>query len=64
MPDIKDNPYQLAIARLAGLDIAIDEFADDLALAAEAADKARSALPPIDDPHAQPWPPVPMRRTK
>jgi hypothetical protein len=60
--DIK--PDLLTVARLAGLDAAIAAFPDDLAVAAAAAEHARSTLPPIDDPNSQPWPPVKMRRTR
>jgi hypothetical protein len=64
LADIKDKPNLLTVARLAGLEVVIAAFPDDLAVAAAAAEHARSTLPPIDDPNSQPWPPVKMRRTR
>jgi hypothetical protein len=64
LADIKDKPDLLTVARLAGIDTAIEMFPDDVAVAAAAAEHARNTLPPIDDPNSQPWPPVKMRRAR
>jgi len=48
----------LALARRAGLDIAVEKFPDDVIVAAESAAKARSAYSLPDDPVAEPWPPM------
>lgn len=51
----------LALAREIGLEKAVHEFPDDVIAAAQAAARTRSALPAINDPSAEPWPPMRMR---
>lgn len=51
----------LALAREAGLGKAVKRFPADVAVAAQAALQARSAMSGLDDAGAEPWPPMRMR---
>jgi hypothetical protein len=51
----------LAQARAVGLDKAVKQFPEDIAVAAQAAASARSAMPVLEDVAAEPWPPMRMR---
>ena len=53
----------LALARSVGLEKAVHEFPDDVIASAQAAAHTRSALPAINNPAAEPWPPMRMRTT-
>ena len=53
----------LALARKCGLEKAVQEFPDDVIVAAQAAAHTRSALPATGNPAAEPWPPMRMRTT-
>jgi hypothetical protein len=53
----------LALARIVGLEKAVDEFPDDVIAAAQAAARTRSALPATGNPAAEPWPPMRIRTT-
>ena len=53
----------LAQARKRGLEKAVQEFPDDVIVAAQAAAHARSCLPAAGNPAAEPWPPMRMRTT-
>jgi hypothetical protein len=61
-PQLKDKSDQerdvLRIAEVAGLQIAIDKYRDELIAAAKAAADARAACTPADDPAVEPWPPM------
>ncbi len=46
------------LARRAGLDKALAEFADDVAAAAEQAAGVVARMKPPADPRAEPWPPM------
>ena len=50
-----------ALAREAGLEIAVNQFPADVAAAAQAAANARSAMPGLDNVVAEPWPPMRIR---
>jgi hypothetical protein len=63
MSDSKTTKYQLdplAVARAAGLDQVVDQFPDDVLVAAQALAQDRADLPAIDG-CAEPWPPMRMR---
>ena len=47
-----------AAAREAGLDIAVSQFPEDVAAAAQAAMQDRNDLPALDGVTAEPWPPM------
>ena len=51
----------LTLARAAGLDKAVKQFPEDVAVAAQSAANARGAMPALDDVAAEPWPPMRMR---
>jgi hypothetical protein len=51
----------LALAREAGLEIAVSQFPADVAAAAQAAAHARNAMPDLDNVVAEPWPPMRIR---
>ncbi len=53
-----DKELIAKLARAAGLDKALAEFPDDVALAAEQALGNRGAIAYPDDPAAEPWPPM------
>ena len=55
------KPDVLTLARAAGLDKAVKQFPEDVAVAAQSAANARSAVPALDDVTAEPWPPMRMR---
>jgi len=62
---VSDNslpPDIVTIAKLAGLDVALAEYAGDVAIAAKSAATARTSLPAVDEPALQPWPPVHARK--
>lgn len=46
------------LARRAGLDKALHDFADDVAAAAEQAETAAGRMKAPSDPRAEPWPPM------
>jgi hypothetical protein len=46
------------LARRAGLEKALAQFPDDVAAAAEQAEKAVAALKAPAEPRAEPWPPM------
>ena len=50
-----------ALAREAGLEIAVSQFPADVAAAAQAAAHARKAMPDLDNVVAEPWPPMRIR---
>ena len=54
-------PDASALARSAGLELAVKQFPEDIAVAAQSAANARAAMPALDDPAAEPWPPMRMR---
>ena len=54
-------PDANALARTAGLELAVKQFPQDIAVAAQSAANARSSMPALDDPAAEPWPPMRMR---
>jgi hypothetical protein len=49
------------LARAAGLDLAVMQFPEDVAVAAETAARAHAALCAPDNIMAEPWPPMRMR---
>ncbi len=49
-----------ALARNAGLDLAVSQFPDDVAAAAQTAAQVRSTLLALDS-AAEPWPPMRVR---
>ena len=51
-----------ALAREAGLEIAVNRFPADVAVAERAAAHARSAMPDLDNVIAEPWPPMRIRK--
>ena len=51
-----------ALAREAGLEIAVNRFPADVAAAAQAAAHARCAMPDLDNVVAEPWPPMRIRK--
>ena len=48
----------LAMVRLAGLEIALRDFPEDVVAAAGAAEKARNDFSPPGDSTSEPWPPM------
>ncbi len=50
-----------ALAREAGLEIAVSQFPADVAAAAQAATHARKSMPDLDNVVAEPWPPMRIR---
>jgi len=50
------------LARAAGLDKALKQFPEDVALAAQSAASARSAAGEFDQVAAEPWPPMQVRK--
>ena len=64
MPTTEIPDEVATVARLAGLNRAAEQFPGDIIMAAGAAARARDTLPPVDDVAQQPWPPMPMRRTR
>lgn len=54
-------PDANALARAAGLELAAERFPEDIAVAAQSAANARSSMPALDDPAAEPWPPMRVR---
>lgn len=64
MPEIELPEDVVAVARRAGLDVALDKYRDDIALAAKAAAQARDTLPAVSSAAEQPWPPVHMRKLR
>ena len=52
------------LARAAGLDKALKQFPEDVALAAQSAASARSAAGELDQVAAEPWPPMQVRDVK
>ena len=50
------------LARAAGLDKALNQFPEDVALAAQSAASARSAAGELDQVAAEPWPPMQVRK--
>jgi hypothetical protein len=50
------------LARAAGLDKALKQFPEDVALAAQSAASARSAAGELDQVAAEPWPPMQVRK--
>jgi hypothetical protein len=53
-----DNDLIARLARAAGLDKALAQFPDDVAMAAEQALGNRGAIAYPADPAAEPWPPM------
>jgi hypothetical protein len=53
-----DKDLIAKLAHAAGLEKALAEFADDVALAVEQALGNRGAIAYPDDPAAEPWPPM------
>lgn len=53
-----------AIALAAGLTKAVRQFPDDVAMAAQSAESARSAAGALDLVAAEPWPPMQVRDTR
>jgi hypothetical protein len=51
----------LAVARAAGLNQIVDQFPDDVLVAAQAVAQDRADLPTLDDLTAEPWPPMRIR---
>lgn len=51
-----------ALARAAGLEIAVNRFPADVAAAAHAAAHARSAMAELDNVIAEPWPPMRIKK--
>jgi hypothetical protein len=49
------------LARAAGLDKALKQFPEDVAVAAQSAASTRSAAGPLDQFAAEPWPPMRVR---
>jgi hypothetical protein len=54
----------LALARAAGLDKAVEQFPEDVRLAAQSAARARGTLPALDHANAETWPPMRIRSPK
>ena len=52
------------LARAAGLDKALNQFPEDVALAAQSAASARSAAGELKLVAAEPWPPMQVRDVK
>jgi len=52
------------LARAAGLDKALNQFPEDVALAAQSAASARSAAGELNLVAAEPWPPMQVRDVK
>ncbi len=52
------------LARLAGLDKALDNFPLDVAVAAQTATAARNGLMALSDAGKEPWPPMRMKGVK
>ena len=50
-----------ALARAAGLDKALKQFPEDVAVAAQSAASTRSAAGALDQFAAEPWPPMKVR---
>jgi hypothetical protein len=57
----KSGPDVFARAREAGLDRALKEFPEDVAIAMQTAAQARSALSAHENVAAEPWPPMRVR---
>ena len=56
MADI--DPYWMLAARQAGLDLALRDFPNDVAAAAEGAAQTAACIAAPTDPRAEPWPPM------
>ena len=56
LPDVN------ALARAAGLDEALKQFPEDVAVAARSAAQTCSAAGALDQAAAEPWPPMQVRR--
>ena len=54
----------LALARAAGLGQAVEQFPEDVRLAAVSAARARASLPELDHANAETWPPMRIRSSK
>lgn len=54
----------LALARAAGLGQAVEQFPEDVRLAAVSAARARASLPELDHANAETWPPMRIRSPK
>jgi hypothetical protein len=59
----KLDEHTLAVARAAGLDKAVAEFPDCVAVAARAAAQELADMPPIDG-AAEPWPSMRIRSAR
>jgi len=57
-------PDANALARAAGLDKAVRQFPEDVAIAAQSAASARGAAGALDQFAAEPWPPMQVRNVK
>lgn len=55
------SPYASALVRQAGLQRALAQFPEDVAIALQTAAQARSAISPPEDMATEPWPPMRMR---
>jgi hypothetical protein len=53
-----DKAEMEILARRAGLQKALADFPEDVAAAAKQAAEAADKLKPLDDPRAEPWPPM------
>ena len=53
-----DNEMMLTLARLAGLERALAEHADDVAAACASATAHRAVIQAPSDPAVEPWPPM------
>ena len=53
-----------ALARAAGLDKALKQFPEDIAVAAHSAALTRGAAGALDQAAAEPWPPMRVRDSK
>ena len=57
-------PDANALARAAGLDKAVRQFPQDVAIAAQSAASTRNAAGALDQFAAEPWPPMRVRDAK
>ncbi len=53
-----------AVALEAGLEVAVSQFPEDVAAAAQIAVEARRALPGLEEVTAEPWPPMHVQGTR
>jgi hypothetical protein len=57
-------PDVLELARSAGLHLAVEQFPEDVRLAALSAERARKTLPALDHSNSETWPPMRIRSAK